>query len=192
MLIKDPRDVRFEQDRKRYDQASAWFTEHVLLHRHDGGAVSSYVVGRPGSSAFRVEVYVGARSITVQGDIDLMSFTGGPPDHLTKIAWLASARGSYLVEKASIGCSSQAMINDHDDDLARCDLLWERRRGFVDREQAQAAWEALCGGEGAQAASARVQDAGYVEGIDLGHIVSGRVIVAHVAVQCLDRLLAGV
>lgn len=182
-------DKRRQRLERMYADCAKWFAKHELLHRHDHNVVSSYVIGTPGSSVYRVEVYVGRGTITVQGDIDLMSFQGGPSQHRSRIWWLANATGGYLTEKAGMGCTCSELVHEYDSGIARDDVIRDRRFGCMSKEQAQVAWDMLKQGCDPREVNEAVHEIEYTEGVDLGKVMSQRVIVAQVAVQCLARLL---
>lgn len=181
--------IRKEREEKLYAATQGWFANHALLHRHEDDIVSTYVIGIAGSSTYRAEVYVGWNAITVQGDIDLMSFGGGPKLHRQRISWLAHATNGYLKEKASIGCTWQGVVEEHDDEIALHDLMDLRRNRSISKEAARAAMDVLDGCGSAQEATQAIHEMEYAENADLGDVISQRVITAHSAVKALHRLL---
>lgn len=184
------RSLRDQRTEKLYALIINCYKDLTLLQRRDDpDGISTYVIGKPWSSAYRTEVYVGRSHITVQGDIDLMSFGGGPRDHRERIGWLAHATNGYLSQKANIGCTSTELVYEYELDIARKDLLEERRFGNISAEQARAGWDSLRHDERPQQATHEIYEIDYAESIDLGRVMSNRVITAHVAVQRLDVLL---
>ena len=184
------RKTRRAREEALYEQYEASFRRHELTHQHWDPALSSFILRRPDSGTFYTEIMVSARSVTLQGDLHLMSFSGGPPDHLAKIAWLTRARGVYLEEKASIGTGCAEMVWDHEVDFAFQDVLENRRQRCLSREQARGAWETLQSDRSPQEATRFVYETGEVDDLeDLGRCMGIRVILAHVAVRRLAQLV---
>ena len=189
--------LRKERLTQLYSDMEVSFQNHQILMRSDRRLlerfrkpqqITSYIVGRPGTNVFRFEVYVGY-GITVQGDINLMSFVGGPQDHRQKIGWLANSHGDYITEKALRGTGVNAMVYDHSELLAHYDVLSERRERNISKEQAAAAMQVLRLDGGVEQAEYAIQEIEYAECSYIGRTMSQRVVTAHAAVKCLDRLL---
>lgn len=177
----------------KYADARRYFANHQLLHASTG-RISTYAIGKPTRSEFYAEIYVGC-GITVQGDIDLVSFVGGPTGHVAKLHWLATSYHDYAQKKAAIGMTdSGSLTTEYEPEDAKEIILDQRRHRGIGRKQARDTWDAIERCEPQE----NVHDAlmaGDIydawELLPLGNVTSSRVINAHVAVQKLVELLGG-
>lgn len=72
------------------------------------------------------EIICGAhRDILVHGDIGLVAFAYGPRDPIQRLWWMGSRPvvDDYVLEKAHIGMSGDALLQCYDEDLATAELL---------------------------------------------------------------------
>jgi len=84
-------------------QANACYADHALISQ----ASDRWIIGRPGSSAFRTEVInLTLGGVYVGGDIDHLIFRYSQDEGIERVRWMSRRRDaadSYFLEKASIG-----------------------------------------------------------------------------------------
>lgn len=205
-------------DRKAYEShlrelGNRSLATHVIRKAYESG--DRWIVGTGnGSSCYRAEIIVTYdRSVIVHGDVDIVCFQSyhGSPGARSVVAWLASATGSYLMEKATIG-TGREVAHSWDAEVALDDAMWHLEQAQKDSligtpEANEPDFEVdeyakrdidlwtrvvvrLEHGEGEQGINQFIYDeSGDSELTGIGDVISPRVVWAHMLVQKLQELL---
>lgn len=177
---------RQKRERDLVQRYTGDFAQHELVHT-EWGRISTFVIRRPDDSFFYTEIYVGGGHLTVQGDIELISFAGGYQQHPQRLTWAAGSGLDYLWKKARIGSGKNHEA--WETDVARDDILSQRRSRGINAREARAAWNILRRtGSALDATHAAMGIDGDCE-LTFGSCVDSSVILAAVAVRTLVRLL---
>jgi hypothetical protein len=135
---------------ERITERRACFAGHVLLSEvaftRRGTESMAWEIGKPGGgSDFYAEIIAGAdRALIVHGDIGMCCFKYGPVAPLARLNWIGyhDTCLGYVAAKARVGLAEFPVV-EFGDDWAIQDILEERRRGFMERDAARAAYDYL-------------------------------------------------
>jgi hypothetical protein len=149
-----------------------------------------FEIGVPGDSAYYAEVCCVRAGLFVHGDVDTVLFERcSYKTWQQKLAWMRGDNVDYAEEKASIGSGLSEMARVVDGDVAIGDLLYWRREGVIDKDDAADIYKLISDGDLHEAQAELYRKTGDFE-LRLGVCTSPRVIMGLAVVTTLCRLLA--